>query len=68
MTLAYDFDESVLSALGVSSLRAYVRGTNLLTITKDKDLFLDPEQAISGVAGGLTPAIRTVSLGVDIGF
>jgi TonB-linked SusC/RagA family outer membrane protein len=68
LTVAYDFDESVLSFLNVRSLRAYVRGTNLWTITKDKDLFLDPEQAISGVANGLTPAIRTVSLGVDIGF
>lgn len=68
VTLAYKFDDSVLSFLKVRSLRAYVRGTNLWTITKDKDLFLDPEQAINGVAGGLTPAIRTVSLGVDIGF
>lgn len=68
VTLAYDFQDDVLSFLNVRSLRAYVRGTNLLTLTKEKDLFLDPEQAINGVAGGLTPAIKTVSLGIDVGF
>lgn len=68
VTVAYDFKDNVLSFLNVRSLRAYVRGTNLITWTKDKDLFLDPEQAISGVANALTPAIRTFSLGVDVGF
>ncbi|WP_305981667.1 SusC/RagA family TonB-linked outer membrane protein [Roseivirga thermotolerans] len=67
VTLAYDLS-SVATMMKIRSLRAYVRGTNLLTITREKDLFLDPEQAINGVAGGLTPAIKTVSIGVDFGF
>lgn len=68
VTVAYTFDDSVLSMLNLRSLRAFVRGVNLLTLTKEKDLFLDPEQAINGVAGGLTPAIKSISLGIDIGF
>jgi len=68
LTVAYDFKDDVLSFLQVSSLRAYIRGTNLLTFTKEDDLFLDPEQAINGVANALTPAIKTFSLGIDVGF
>jgi len=29
---------------------------------------MDPEQSINGINGSTTPAIKTVSLGIDIGF
>ena len=66
LTLAYDFPEKVASLLHLSSARIYARGTNLLTFTKDKDLYIDPEQSISGSYNGLTPAMKTVSVGLDI--
>ncbi len=68
VTLAYQLPETVVSRVNLSSVRAYVRGTNLLTWTRDRDLFIDPEQAINGIANSLTPAIKSFTLGVDFGF
>lgn len=68
LTVAYNFPNSIVSRLKLRSLRAYTRGVNLWTITKDKDLYLDPEQAINGIANGLTPAIKTFTFGIDIGL
>ena len=68
LTLAYNFPESLISRIQLRSARVYLRGTNLLTFTKDKDLYFDPEQAIDGTYDAMTPQARTVSLGLDIGF
>jgi hypothetical protein len=65
LTVAYQFPEQITSALRVNSLRMFFRGTNLLTFTKE-DLYLDPEQAINGLYTGQTPALKTVSIGLDI--
>lgn len=68
LTLAYNFNSGITSKLGLSMLRVYARGTNLLTITRDPDLYIDPEQGINGIAQGLTPAIKSITLGLDIEF
>jgi TonB-linked SusC/RagA family outer membrane protein len=65
LTVAYQFPKEITSILSVSSLRMYFRGTNLLTFTKE-DLYIDPEQAINGLYTGQTPALKTVSIGLDI--
>jgi TonB-linked SusC/RagA family outer membrane protein len=65
LTVAYKFPEQVTSVLSVNSLRVYFRGTNLLTFTKE-DLYIDPEQAINGLYAGQTPALSTLSIGLDI--
>ena len=65
LTVAYQFPEAVTSTLRVNSLRMYFRGTNLLTFTKE-DLYIDPEQAINGLYTGQTPALKTLSIGLDI--
>ncbi|QDO93155.1 TonB-dependent receptor [Formosa sediminum] len=66
LTVAYNFPEKITSILKLNSARVYARGTNLLTFTKDKDLYIDPEQSISGTYNGLTPAMKTISVGLDI--
>ncbi len=66
LTVAYSLPESMISNVGVNSVRIYLRGTNLLTFTKDKDLYMDPEQAINGNYNALTPANKTISIGIDI--
>lgn len=66
LTIAYKFPESVTSLLKINTLRMYARGTNILTFTKDKDLYIDPEQAINGDYNALTPAMKTISFGLDI--
>lgn len=66
ITLAYKFPESVISLLKINTARLYVRGTNILTFTKDKDLYIDPEQSIDGSYTALTPAMKTIAFGLDI--
>ncbi|WP_159022080.1 TonB-dependent receptor [Formosa sp. L2A11] len=66
LTVAYSLPERITSILKLNSARVYARGTNILTFTKDKDLYIDPEQSINGSYNGLTPAMKTISLGLDI--
>lgn len=66
LTLAYNFPEEITSTLNLSSIRMFVRGTNILTFVKEKNLYIDPEQAINGSYTGQTPAIKTIAIGLDI--
>ncbi|MDE3741652.1 TonB-dependent receptor [Maribacter polysaccharolyticus] len=66
LTIAYNLPEKLTSLLNVGSIRMYARGTNILTFTKHKGLYIDPEQAINGSYVGTTPAMKTISLGLDI--
>ncbi|MDG2448664.1 MAG: hypothetical protein P8M34_03470, partial [Saprospiraceae bacterium] len=68
VTMAYYLPESVVSRMSLNSIRVYVRGTNLWTFTKDRDLYMDPEQAINGTYDALTPANKTISFGIDVQF
>jgi TonB-linked SusC/RagA family outer membrane protein len=68
VTLAYDLPTSLAERLKLQSLRFYLRGTNLLTFVKQKDLYMDPEQSINGEFDAMTTAIKTFSIGLDVGF
>ncbi|WP_299316779.1 TonB-dependent receptor [uncultured Maribacter sp.] len=66
LTVAYNFTEKITSLLGLNSMRLYARGTNILTFVKEDILYIDPEQGINGSYTGQTPAVKTVSIGLDI--
>lgn len=69
ITLSYDIPSSVLDKLNISTLQIYVKGNNLLTWTRDHDnLHLDPETPTDGIVDGLTPKIKTLSVGFNVGF
>lgn len=68
VTLAYDLPASALQGICLSSIRAYVRGTNLLTFVKDDRLYHDPEAQISGIINSPVPNLKTISFGIDFGF
>jgi TonB-linked SusC/RagA family outer membrane protein len=68
LTLAYNLPSTLMSKVNISSARVYVRGINLLTWTRDPDLYADPEAAINGYINSPVPNLKTISLGVDIGF
>jgi hypothetical protein len=68
VTLAYDLPTSLAERLKLQSLRFYLRGTNLLTFVKQKDLYMDPEQSITGEFDAMTTAIKTFSIGLDVGL
>ena len=71
LQIGYTFDESLVQKAGLSGLRIYLSGANLLTIT-DYD-GLDPEvvgrgaQTI-GVDEGIYPQARITTVGLNINF
>jgi TonB-linked SusC/RagA family outer membrane protein len=62
--LAYTIPARLLEFMGSRGIRIYVRGANLLTITKVKDV--DPESINSGVTN--YPLFRTFSGGIKFNF
>ena len=67
MQLGYTLPESVLSSIGVDSFRIFVSGSNLLTFDGLGDFaFGDPE--FRSANGAEFPQLKTVSLGLNVGF
>ena len=73
ITLGYSVPSSVLSRIGVTKLRAYISGTNLITLTKYTGY--DPEvsaynsnDAQIGVDLSNYPTARTITFGIDVTF
>ena len=66
--LGYNFPKKSISNVGLSDLRIFVGGSNLLTF--DKVGFIDPEYNPdgSGNRGNSYPQTKFFSLGVNIGF
>lgn len=67
MTLGFTLPNNISKKAGISKLRAYVSGNNLLT-WKSKDLYVDPETPIDGLCYFETPALRTITFGIELGF
>ncbi len=68
LQVGYSFPKSVLDKLKIGSFSAYVRGTNLFTWVKDKNLPFDPETGV-GSATNLEVFIpKTITAGINIGF
>lgn len=68
VTLGYNLPKSVTNALGVDGLALSVRGTNMYTWTKDKDLKLDPETQANGYTTLTTPPVKSIIFGVNLKF
>jgi len=73
VTLSYNIPASLLSRIGARSVRVYVSGTNLVTITKYTGF--DPEgssygtaTAYPGVDQGRYPLTKTYLVGLNIGL
>jgi TonB-linked SusC/RagA family outer membrane protein len=62
--LAYTIPAKMLQFIGGRSVRLYIRGANLLTLSKVKDV--DPESINSGVS--VYPLFRTLSGGIKFNF
>jgi len=67
----YNFDDALLSKIGMSRLRLYVSGQNLFTITKYSGL--DPDVQGNGILergvdNGNWPSNRIFSLGLNVEF
>jgi len=72
ISLGYNFPESLLSKIKLSSARIYISGQNLLTISDYKGL--DPEVSYRssntnvGLDYGSYPNVKSYTLGLNIGF
>lgn len=68
LTVSYNLPQDIVSKAKISSARVYFRGSNLITWTRDPDLFVDPETNANGYLEGPVPNLKTVSFGIDLGF
>ena len=64
VTLGYTLPKAWTNKMGLSNIRVYANGTNLLTFTDFK--YIDPES--TNVATGYYPQQRTFSFGIDVRF
>ena len=65
LTLGATLPNNWVKKLGVNSIRLYASGANLLT-WKDKKLVVDPE--FRGFVSYQTPALRSITFGVQVGI
>ncbi|WP_196934789.1 SusC/RagA family TonB-linked outer membrane protein [Sphingobacterium hungaricum] len=65
VTVGYNFKPGIIK--GISNIRVYASGNNLLTITKFNKGF-DPEVGLDGINWGNYPRPRAYSLGLTVGF
>ena len=64
--LGYTFRGNALKRIGISNLRLYVQGTNLLTITPLDNY--DPEKSSGDTRGDMHPNVKSYSFGVNVNF
>lgn len=68
LQIGYNLPKSVIEKVKLTNVNFYVRGTNLFTWVKDKNLPFDPEQG-TGSATNLNVFIpRTVTVGLNVAF
>ncbi|WP_207491490.1 SusC/RagA family TonB-linked outer membrane protein [Aridibaculum aurantiacum] len=72
ITLGYNLPSTVLRRMGMSNLRLYVSGQNLLTWTKysgfDPEVSTDFTVNNAGVDQGAIPQMKTVTVGLNVNF
>jgi TonB-linked SusC/RagA family outer membrane protein len=66
--LSYTLPKTLLAKWGINSANFYVRGTNLWTWVKDKNLSFDPEQGTNSTSNLNVFIPKTVTAGLNIGF
>lgn len=73
LALGYTFDSSsgFMSSLGISGLSFSVRGTNLFTWVKDKNLEWDPElvdEFVASTKNYPTPIVKSITFNINLNF
>ncbi len=73
LQLGYNLSPELLSSLGISRMRAYIAGQNLLTFTQysgnDPEIGFDGNNtAANGLDQDLYPQARTYTIGVNVSF
>jgi hypothetical protein len=68
ITISYTAPSFLVKQLHLSSLRFYIRGTNIWTKTYDKNLTIDPEQNINSQSGLNIIFNKSITGGLSLGF
>ena len=58
----------MLGNSGFDGVNIFVKGLNLFTWTKDKDLPIDPEVRMGGSWEIYTPILKSISVGANLKF
>jgi hypothetical protein len=66
--LGYTFPKALVSKVKLSNVFFYVRGTNLFTWVKDKNLSFDAEQGTNSSTNLQVFIPKTLTAGLNIGF
>lgn len=66
LEFGYTFRQPALNVVGISSIRAYFSGGNLLTVTSLKNW--DPEKSSGDARNDVHPSARTYSFGLNVHF
>ncbi len=66
LNFGYNLPQNVINNIGLSKLRVFFQGDNLLTFASHEGI--DPEQSISGTTDNRSFNQRTVSLGLNLEF
>jgi TonB-linked SusC/RagA family outer membrane protein len=64
LTLSYNLPKRLLANIGLSTASLFLQSENLLTWTKEQGL--DPEQTFDGSTYYRYPAMKTISIGVNV--
>lgn len=68
LQLGYTLPKSVLSKIGVSNALVYVRGANLFTWVRDKNLPFDPEQGTTSASNLNVFIPKSLTAGINLSF
>ncbi|MDR2586008.1 MAG: SusC/RagA family TonB-linked outer membrane protein [Prevotellaceae bacterium] len=66
-SLGYSFPTKWVQSASLDKVRVYVSATNYLTLMK-KGMYLDPEGRVDGLMTYETPALKTITFGLQVGF
>jgi TonB-linked SusC/RagA family outer membrane protein len=64
LTLSYNLPKAVLASIGLNTANLFIQAENLLTWTKEQGL--DPEQTFDGSTYYRYPAMKTISIGLNV--
>ena len=68
VTFGYNFNQNIVEQLSLDQLRVFVRGVNLYTWVKDKDLVYDPEVGRAGFIDMSNPPTQNLIFGINLKF
>lgn len=67
-SFGYNFRNELARSIGAEQIRLFVRGVNLYTWVKDKNLVFDPEVESDGFVQLTNPPTKNIILGINVNF